>query len=789
MHALAALLATALTCAGSAAALLAQTPHEFPPTYWIREFRGGTTEERAYAAWALAQHGPTAIPQLERALGDAEPRVRICALDGLGHLGRAAADSAPAVHARRADPDPDVRRHAELAHLRVTAKPDRIAHLIAHLEAEEWDAQLAAADALASLDLAPEHPQAAPLLQALIDVVASADKRLDHTEYLRRPEQAALPRNVRQVAALAVGRLGPVDGCDALPALVAATQHKTLCVQLAALTALAAQPELHARSIRVVVDALDSPHQPCRELALSTLLEWAPIAIDFDAILAGAAVRVLYDSPQLRATALRLLTTLGPRAQSAIEPLMELVEQWHKDSAPAAARALLAIDADGSLATRLLEHLASRVESANGGESAGRDIEGLVAALADARIAEAPTGIDPLDRELRARAEDPAQRDRRYVARALADLTSPNGATRHAAHRTLARRRQLDVVPQLVALTGAAHSDDIRHDALSTLLQLDAVEAAPSLRPVLDAASVPLRASASWVLMTFEDAPSRARVLEFWTERIADQDGTACREAALTGLPGLYPQFERILLDAEERMNRRLDAGNAILAGHQPLQRSTFEALAERIFEESVAGPTGTQDRPRRRIPESRHPLYSILLEGLLRTDTAGDEQLIQKCAALAPSDPCFVSAAITTARRGDVDAIVTLIRDDRFQALFEATLDPDRLRVLSETRIRASQLLGLSVPAALEIIAARTGLPIVISDNAAEQVRGATFTLMYPLIGTHPTALAALGGLNHGELLRAPYAFVIADDEHIRLVSEQERSRHYARWLAARLR
>jgi lysophospholipase L1-like esterase len=215
--------------------------------------------------------GRSSLADLERALGDDDPRIRVAAARALGALGKAASAAVPPLLRALFDKSENVRSSAAQALWRIEPSPK----------------------------------------EAVPGLVAA----------LRSPDPY-----VRGFAAWALGNMGP-DAREAIPALIEALREEEKAGRGTAILAVAKMGPLARDAVPVLIEALRSPFSARRwnaARALGRMAEEARPAV----LPLAAALRD--ENAHVRAYAARALGRLGPEARDQV-PALEIAARDEDD--------------------------------------------------------------------------------------------------------------------------------------------------------------------------------------------------------------------------------------------------------------------------------------------------------------------------------------------------------------------------------------------------------------------------------------------------------------------------
>jgi HEAT repeat protein len=265
---------------------------------------------RAGAAGALGRIGYPAtdvVPVLTKALGDTNDEVRRSAAVAIADIGPDASSAAPALLRTWADRDNDAGSYLVNALMKIG--PGAVPALIPALAHHKVEVRRMAAELLGSLRLAAK------------DAVPALAKLLTDDEQLR------------ERAALTLGLIGP----DAIPALVAALADKNPAVRKAAISGLRASPDVTV-AIPDLAKTLTDADVEVRRAAAHALTAGGgglpyypttgltPERAKAHANAFPALVKALEDpDAQVRASAAEALRLVGPKVESAIPELSQLL--------------------------------------------------------------------------------------------------------------------------------------------------------------------------------------------------------------------------------------------------------------------------------------------------------------------------------------------------------------------------------------------------------------------------------------------------------------------------------
>lgn len=712
----------------TATALPAQSFNGRTATEWVRDLAADDDTTRDYAVWALVTMGDRAVRATLRALDDERPAVRQHAAIALGRLGGRAAAAAQRLGALAQDGDPAVAHAAAVALLRVQVDASQLPRLVAALEGDDWDLQLAAADVLAELGTA-----AKPAAPALVALLQERNPALDRTVVLRLPRARTQHWNVREAAALALGAIGPIDDVPIAAALHETLHDREWAAREGAVRALAAFPG-EPTVLAVCATLLADDTWSCRRAAAETLTR---LVGDGDALLAkvvGAMAAALRDEDGgVRRLAAEFLGARGAASAAAVPSLVELLASPNVKYREYAAAALRGIGPAAAAAKQAL--IASHEELAGSdrydAKSAQREIVAALAAVApDAR-----KDLPELDALLSEREQPvtPAavQRQEALVA-ALAALQDASLEKRLGALSGITAMHAVEAIPSLAPWLAADRDPKERVAAIQVLMWLDAEALVPQLRALLDDDEPELRHAAAAALAMFADTESMAKVAAVLAERLPAASKDELWYLGLTGVQGLAPAFERIVADPQEPMLRRWGATQALALLGVRDSAKTIAAMIAAIAADPTLGDNDRQE------------LQSVALSALARLDAPGHREVFAKYRD-ADEDQVRQAALAGLAECGDAAA-----RTELGGAAPPTTAFPADVRQrLENTHLRLSQVKDNTLRDVLARARKLTDLPIELADGVDPEVLDGRFFWYVEWLGFRPSVGDVLGSIS----------------------------------------
>lgn len=335
---------------------------------WIETLRAGNADVRLGAALRLEEIGPDAkpaVPQLIEALKDDDTRVRQCAASALGAIGPEAKAAVPHLAAMLPEEDCGSEAGYALGKIGEPALPA----LLEALKGEDGEARLHAAAALG--DMGPKAKAAVPLLIARL---------MDSHEHMRF------------CVARVLGKIGP-DARAAENPLRDALEDKDPKVRVAAMFALARiNPEYTRTAVPALLAILRDKANPARHQAIIALGDLGPKAKSaVEPLLA-----LLKDKKQSgvdRDIIIRALGRIGPDAKAAVPDLILVLKGNDPCSRMSAAEALGQIGPDAKSAVPILLDMLKSEFNHRDAAKALRRIDPEAARLREAQSSTSPNKV------------------------------------------------------------------------------------------------------------------------------------------------------------------------------------------------------------------------------------------------------------------------------------------------------------------------------------------------------------------------------------------------------------
>ena len=742
------------------------------PKSGVAELKSGDKARRDYATWALGRMGDRATRVLIKALSDPSAIVRRHAAIALASLGSAGAEAAAKLAELRKDANPGVKLEATIAWIRVQVSPSRLPKLLEQLDSKDWGVRLAAVDVIGQIGR--EARGAAPALHRLL---LSDAEDLDLMVVRSIPRAGTQRLNLRRSLVLALAKIGPVEGVDAVSVLLGLRRHKSPHIREAVLIALRSFKTSAGTLIPRVIEAMDDPSWDCRRAALTTLRDLSAVNSEHVASLVEVGINHLPSSnPSIQRLACELLGDLGASAGAAVPKLGVALKSSSVRNRMWAARALQKI---GKPAKAMVPQLVAGYRTLADTES-GRPWERREArnAILDALVVLDPensVGFAPLAERLASNESkaNPGRRREQAIRLALAALETAQGEERVAAIRSLGQWRATEAIPALLPLLNAKEPEQVRGWALRALMEMDATAMVPLLRPMLEAEEAGLRQSAAFALAMFDDPQSRDAVVRYFTKRISIVSKDSLVMIGLTGIKDLAPSFESILRDPEQSSHRHW--GAAVALG-QLGRKGSVKELAR--FVRRVEADDKAQLR-------DRMELIEVALRSIAWIDPSTQRQLFVK---YAESDEKQVRDAAMhglVALRDPATRKKLVARGDYGRA-FRYLLEPDLLRKLTTTRLRLSQVKGCTLADVMARFSKKLGIEIELGASVDRRVLEGVFVGYIEFAGYRPSALSVLGAFGRYTFTGGVELKPVFGPKKILLLPEAEALREYEKALKA---
>lgn len=489
---------------------------------------------RVTAIDTLGHMGPAAkgaVTELGAALADTSPAVRAHAARALGHIGSDASEATPALVKALSDADPHVRRAAIEALHNIRPNPETIV------------------DALQKALEDPDPAVGVTALNCLTDLGEAAVPTL--SKALENPK-------TRYWAALGVGELG-ADGKAAVPALIAALEDKDGQVQREVLLALGKMGEYAAPGVPQIIP------------------------------LVGSA------DPAVRHAAAFALGRIGPPAAAAADALRKALQEGDTLQKTVDSWALARVEPKNAEARKQAIELLSAAVHDKNPRVQGAALRGLM------DLEPRPATVVALVGSLLAKGEGPVLNDAFEAASALGPAATPalieglkRPETRGHAAMLLARigEKASPAVPDLAAAL-ADKDPDVRREILFALGAMGP-DAASAIKPIVAQLADPelrVRAFAAFALGRIGPAAKSAtvklheglestepvvRVASAWAlVHIDGKNDQVARETVPVLMQGLKNETVAVRRGSAEALGL---LGKAALGAQQPLKAATHDS-------------------------------------------------------------------------------------------------------------------------------------------------------------------------------------------------------------------